>query len=361
MGRPRKNPDQGLPKRTYLRHGAFYFVHHDGRWERLGPSLDIAKAKAAHYLAGAATIGTMAWWLDKWIADECTARMKAGELSDRTVEDYKRNLVPLKAFFGAMPPSSIKTQHVTQYVAAGRDAGRAVRANRERAALSSCMGWMVAYGHAGLTSNPCKGSHRNQEVKRDRYVTDEEYAKVYALASAPVRAWMELVYRTLQRPSDILKWTRKSISMERGRRVLSFRQGKTRALVKIEVTKQLQEAFDSMAAARTTESAYLICRRDAAPYLFTGIDGMFRRHVEAAGLRNFGIYDLKAKGATDMYNDGVPLSKICALCAHDSETTTEIYIKVRNPEVMTPNARVIEVDMTGAQGATASGAAGGKS
>lgn len=343
MGRPRKNPDQGLPKRTYLRHGSFFFVHQDGHWENLGRNLDAARKRAAEYLTGGAPAGTMAWWLDKWIRTECKPRVKAGELAPRTLADYEKALVPLKAFFGAMPPASIKIKHVTQYIIAGRDAGRPVPANRERAALSSCMSWMVALGHAGLTVNPCRGARRNTETKRDRYITDEQFSKVFSLASAPVRAWMEMIYRTLQRPADVLKWTRASITEEQGRRVLSFRQSKTRALVKIEVTPQLQQAIDVMAAARTRESLYLICREDGEPYKFSGIDGMFRRHVEKAGIKGFGIYDLKSKGATDMYNNGVPLAEICTLCAHDSEKTTEIYIKVRNPKVMKPNERVISV------------------
>ena len=233
-------------------------------------------------------------------------------MAERTLSDYMKAHVPLKVFFGGMAPGSVQTKHVTQYITAGRNADRAVRANRERAALSSCMGWMVSHGHADLKANPCRGARRNTETKRDRCITYDEYANVVGRSSPPVRAWMELVFRTLQRPSDVLKWTQATIVVENGQRLLFFRQAKTKTLVKIVVTEQLQEAFDNMAAARKP-GIYLICRR-------------FRRHVEAAGLRNFGIYDLKGKGATDMYNEGTPLSEICALCAHDSERTTEIYI-----------------------------------
>ena len=340
MGRPRKNPDQGLPLRVYLKSGSFYYVHADNRWEKLGRDLASATKKAEAYNSGKSLTGTMAHWLDEWLL-ELALQVKAGQLSTRTQLDYIKACVPLKVFFGHMLPTEIETPHVSAYITLGRDSGRPVRANREKAALSSCMSWMVAWGKAGLKSNPCKGAPRNTEKDRGRYISDDEFSAVYALASAPIKAWMDLVYRTLQRPSDILKWTRNNIVVEGGKELLSFRQGKTQEWVKIEVTASLRRAFDDMAAARKEKSLYLICQRDGSPYKLTGIAGMYRRHVAAAGLVDFGIYDLKGKGATDMYNGGTPLATICALCAHASERTTEIYIKARNPRVVQPNEREI--------------------
>ena len=221
MGRPRKNPEQGLPVRVYLKSGSFYYVHHDGHWERLGKDLASATTKAAAYNSGKSLAGTMAPWLDEWLL-ELAKKVKAGELAPRTQSDYTKACVPLKAFFGHMLPTEIETPHVTAYVDLGRDAERAVRANREKAALSSCMSWMVARGKGGLKSNPCKGAPRNSETRRERYISDDEYSSVYEVASAPVKAWMELVYRTLQRPADILKWTRNNIVSEGGKGVDLF-------------------------------------------------------------------------------------------------------------------------------------------
>ena len=46
--------------------------------------------------------------------------------------------------------------------------------------------------------------------------------------------------------------------------------------------------------------------------------------------------DLKGKGATDMWQAGVPIELIQALLGHASKTTTEIYIKQRWTEAQ-PN------------------------
>ena len=55
----------------------------------------------------------------------------------------------------------------------------------------------------------------------------------------------------------------------------------------------------------------------------------------------FGIYDLKGKGATDMFQPGIPLVYIQALARHEPITTTEIYIKSRLYKPVVSNTRNI--------------------
>lgn len=45
------------------------------------------------------------------------------------------------------------------------------------------------------------------------------------------------------------------------------------------------------------------------------------------GVQAFGLMDLRAKGATDMYLRGVPVGQIRMLMCHASVKTTEVYIK----------------------------------
>ena len=137
MGRKRKDASQGLPHRVYLRCGSFYYVHvSTGKWENLGRDLITARKRAEHYSDPTGTYGTMAWFLDQFLVD-CEQRAAARTMSTRTVEDYRGALVPLKAFFGAMLPTEVGAHHVAEYLDLGLKAGRGVRANRERACLSS--------------------------------------------------------------------------------------------------------------------------------------------------------------------------------------------------------------------------------
>ena len=43
------------------------------------------------------------------------------------------------------------------------------------------------------------------------------------------------------------------------------------------------------------------------------------------GVESFGPYDIKGKGATDMWLAGVPITVIPVLCGHASAQTTECY------------------------------------
>ena len=341
MGRPRKDLSQGLPLRVYLRSGQFYYVHHDSRWEGLGRDLAAAKLKADAYNANTPLTGSMAEWLTKWhvFLDKQQAK---GIRAPRTVKDYKNDSILLTEFFGKMYPADIKAAHITEYLELGVDLDRPVRANREKAALSSCLSWMLARSHGGLVRNYCLDVERNPETPRARYISDAEYNAVYAKACAPTRAMMVLIYRTLQRPSDVLSWTRRNITEQDGRRVLSFTQSKTQKPMSIFLNADIESALKAVRDARTVDGLPLVCTRDGQSYTEMGIASMFRRHVKSSGVKNYALYDHKAKGATDMHADGVPLETICNLCGHESVKTTEIYIKQHSRAPVKANSRVIK-------------------
>ncbi|CCD29982.1 putative integrase [Candidatus Glomeribacter gigasporarum BEG34] len=345
MGRKRKTNELGLPERVYAKHGAFYYVHRAGHWERLGTDLAEVKRKANLYNDPHSTFGAMAHYLDAFVV-HCEARVKHGEMAPRTYEDYKGNIEPLKDFFGKMVPASIEPKHIAQYLDMGVALNRPVRANREKACLSSCFTWLIRCGEAGVKTNPCSGVRRNREAKRERYVAHEEFAAVYALAVKPVQILMDLIYRTLQRPEDIIRWTRANIVTKcEGsitRHVLRNTQRKTGAIVDIEMTPEidaiLQLAFSDIdSEVVTTLHAPFVHRRDGRPYVYSGLTSMLQRYLVKAGISPFGFYDLKSKGATDMWQAGVPLERIQALCGHESVTTTEIYVKRRWHATITPN------------------------
>ncbi len=335
MGRPRKSNPLNLPPRVYASHGQFYYEHPGTRrWEPLGTDVERAKKRAAEISRGAGDgFGTVAYWLDEFLAD-CRMRVAAKVLAPRTLADY------------------------------GLELGRAVRANREKACLSSMFTWLIRKGHAGVKSNPCIGVRRNPERKRARYVDDAEMRAT--LAKAPVQVWAlaELVYRTLQRPEDIITWTVRNI-VERttadGRAVKVIRneQSKVTAgaskVVDIEVTPELAEILarlkvDSLSAKNKNLAAMtLLHRRDGKAYTYDGLCAMLKRrqaqvraeHARAGGplaaMASWGFYDMKGKGATDMWQAGVPLVEIQALCGHESVKTTERYVKDRWRGVIAPN------------------------
>lgn len=359
-GRRKDNP-LGLEPRVYPKHGAFYYVHRDGRWEKLGTDKDKANERARLYNDTAGTYGTMGYWLDMFIVD-CEVRVKAGTLAARTLADYEADIVPLKAYLSDMLPIDIEPNHVQDYLNIGAEARRPVRANREKACLSSCMSWLIRTGKAdGLLLNPCmraSGIKRNPETKRGRYVTHDEYREVYAKAPAQVRAMMELTYRTLQRPeSDILDWTVANVITKDGKRVLRNNQAKVRGttgkVVDIELTPEMDALIRTLIGEVPRIGRPLVCTRRGKRYTYDGISAMLKRAIGKANearekegrepIKSFGYRDLKGKGATDMWLSGVPIEEIQLLCGHEDKTTTEIYVKQRWRETAAPNTVQIGV------------------
>jgi integrase len=360
MGRPRTSNPLGLdPKkhaRLHPKHGAFYYIHRDGHWEHLGADLNEAKRKAALYNDPDGTFGTIAYYLDAFVI-HCEAKVKRKELAQRTYEDYKNDADTLKTYFGKMTPAAIEPKHKAGYLDLGAELGRPVRANREIACMSSMLSWLARSGDSGVKRNPWIGAgiKRNKETPRERYVEHAEYQAVRKLATRKVRGLMDLIYRTLQRPEDIINWTPANIITKREpdgtqRKIIRNKQGKTGTAVDIAVTPDIEAILLELKpqGASTGPGMMLIHTGEGKAYSYDGLCAMLRRYIakteenkarKEAGqkISSFGFYDLKGKGATDMWLSGVPLEQIQVLCGHDSVRTTEVYVKCRWRGTVEPN------------------------
>lgn len=355
MGRARKDGDPlGLAgTRLAYKHSAFYYRHRDGRWERFGTDVKAAKERAALYNDPTEVYGTTGYWLDQFLVD-CEARVTAKTLAKRTRDDYTKDIEPLKLFFGAMLPHHIEATHVQTYLAIGAQQERPVRANREKACLSSCLSWLMRTGKTPLLkTNPCmqlSGVQSNPEKVRERYVTNEEYMATFQAAGTQVRLLMELTYQTLQRPeSDIIFWTPAILGRDphTKHRVLEFVQGKTKRRVKIAMTERLELLILRAVGAKPQPDQHLVHNLKGEGYTYSGISSMLttaitranklRKEKGLATFPRFGFRDLKGKGATDMWLAGTPIEQIQLLCGHADKATTEKYIKARWNAAAMPN------------------------
>jgi integrase len=353
---------------VYAKHGAFYYHHRAGHWERLGTDVQQAKKRAAEIINNQSDgFGKVPYWFDEFV-DACKQRVAKKTLAPRTLQDYTEAGEKLKVWFADFYPLGIEAKHIGDYLDMGVELDRGVRANRERAALSAMFTWLIRKGHAGVKTNPCIGVRRNKETKRERYVENEEM--VETLAKVPVQVWglAHLVYRTLQRPEDIITWTLRDIIERRdgdGRlqRIIRNDQGKTGRIVDIAMSPEIEAILERLkfestprrAGRRTVTGLTLVHRRDGRPYTYDGLCSMLKRGQDVvrdlhaikrgplAEMASWGYYDMKGKGATDMWLSGVPLEQIQVLCGHESIKTTETYVKSRWRGIVTPNKVAISV------------------
>lgn len=346
MPRKRKDSTTGLPPRVYLKHGAFYYVHPDGKWERIGKSIEEARRIGRLYAENNNGYGTVAYWLDRFLL-HCKERTaypaKDGGLAPRTYSDYVKTAEMLKLYFGEMYVNQVKGYHIAEYLDLGVKNNRAVRANREKSTLSACYSWLMRLEESGVHHNPCSGIRKNKETKRERYVTDGEYAIIHSIAHKNVAALLDFVYLTLQRPEDIIQWTDSNIIVKQEAdgtfsRVIRNYQAKKNGnkVVDILITPEIQDLLNYL---RIEKGVPFIHTQDKTAYKYTGLNSMLTRAFKEAGLKRFGFYDMKGKGATDMWLRGIPLERIQVLCGHESVTTTEIYVKSRWSETVMPNTK----------------------
>jgi len=368
MGRRRKNQDADLELRVYQKHGAYFYVHRDGRWENLGRDKQAANRKARVFNDPEGRFGTIVYWMDQFLI-ECETRVKAGTMAQRTVDDY-RNAIEIatkkdgsesdktgwlrRYFAPPMTPLDVTPNHVKRFLQLGAQAGRSTQVNREKACFSAFMSWLITTSQVpGLIVNPClraSGVRRNPESKRERYVTHEEFQAVWAKGSKSVRLLMELTYRSLQRPeSDIISWTTANVITDSdGRRKLCFVQNKTGRPHQIALTPALEDMIQRPVGSVLKLREPLVKRLDGGAYTYDGISAMLKKAIAAVNkersktdqpqIASFGFRDLKGKGATDMYFFAMkPIEQIQQLLGHANKATTEIYIKQRWRETAEPN------------------------
>ena len=153
---------------------------------------------------------------------------------------------------------------------------------------------------------------------------------------------MVLCVRTLGLPADVLRVGRRNLMRyDDGRQTLRFKRGKTGVAVEIEIVGELAAALEPFLSAPTLHPTF-VRREDGKPYTVDGIGAMFRRYCTKAKVEDFGLRDLRAKGATEMYRaDPNNVRKIQLLLGHKSVQTTEIYLKGLLAEIVRPNERPI--------------------
>lgn len=348
MGRHREtvDPHEPLPVGLYKHRTQFRARHPAGGYQYFGTEwADACKAYKAWKQDGTDR-GTLAWLLDLCISTVWPGRVKAGTLRERTKHDYVADAEILKAYVGHIPIKALTPKHVGDF-RDGRGQIAPAHVRNEMSCLSAAMSYAVRQGLA--TANPCLQISKPRRKRRERLISHEEYLVVYARASAPVRRAMALALRTLALPDDVLAMgPRNIVRAGDGRRLLRFERGKVKgAWVEVELIGELAGIVDEALAERVVCETF-VHKRNGKRFTRDGIGAMFRRHCVGSPthkvdpvIQDFGIRDLRAKGATDMVRSGVDIHVVQRLLGHSSVRTTEIYIKELLPLPVRPNEVVV--------------------
>lgn len=315
----------------HLKHGAYYFVGKDKKWIRLSDDRKIALAKWAEIEGELPTVndeekpakGSMAELIKRYMVEVAPRK------SPRTFEGNVTESENLKKVFGKMPVFSVLPVHVAQYLDT-RGIKSKVRANREISLLSHMFTMGMRWGI--VHTNPCVGVTKHKEAGRDRYILDNEFEAVKAIAGDFIATVMDFAYITALRKGDILRLRLDQVT-DQG---IWIKQSKTGAKQLYEWTDGLHEVVNRALTFKRPKNQYLFCNRQSEPYTDSGFKCLWQRvQVKWAeqGGKRFTFHDIRAKALTDAKNKGMDAQ---TLAGHSSASMTEHYIKQREFKKVKP-------------------------
>lgn len=330
----RRTKHRNLPPHLHLKRGRYYYGRNQ---EFLADNLADALPLWAEREAAKAGKRPRTF---RELAEQYQARVIPTK-APRTQKDNMREIANLVAVFGPAPLEQIQPTYIRGYLdsrmAMPRKGAKPappkaapVRANREIALFSDIWNWGRSSGMMNL-SNPADGVDRHREFGRDRYVTDEELAAVWAVSCEPLRDALDLHYLTGQRPADVLRM--RLTDVREGH--LWVRQGKTRKPLRVVSEGPLAAVLERIQA-RTYKitSLAMVRNEQGQPMTYDALFNRFEKARTAAGV-NFQLRDLRAKAATDLED----LALAQKLLGHTTRAMTEQYVKTRVGEKVRPLLR----------------------
>lgn len=264
------------------------------------------------------------------------------KLKPRTREEYERlfklHILPA---FGTRRIDEINRADVARFHAE-RSATKA-GANFALACLSKFMNWAEEHGLRPENSNPCRRVKKYTAVKRERYLTSDEFTRLGAeLAridaegeeSPFVTAALRLLILTGARLNEMLtlKWS--FVDLQRG--LLFLPDSKTG-----QKSIRLSDAAVAILSElpRLAGNPYVLAGRLEGQHLIN-LQKPWRRIRERAGLDDVRIHDLRHSFASVAAASGGSLPMIGKLLGHSQPQTTARYAHLADDPVNDLNQRV---------------------
>jgi integrase len=232
-----------------------------------------------------------------------------------------------------------------------RKDGAPIAANRMLSLMSSAMNRAIANGW--LEKNPVKGIKRTPEEPRERYLNDDELARLDAELNLaqhqPDRAAganiVRLLVLTGARRGEVLKarwdefsdldgpmptWTKPSAHT------------KQKKLHRVPLNPPAVEVLRAMRSQRG-DSPYLFPNLDDPQRPATDLKYLWRGLCKRAGLEGLRLHDLRHAFASFLINKGIPLATIGQLLGHTRAETTERYAHLADKVLREATGKMAEV------------------
>jgi integrase len=359
MNRPRKK-GKHLPRRMIESHGSYFLLKPIGfrrnKAIRLGRARRVAGKtedelytealkKYANLITEAdVPVGNMVRLFDLWKIE------RLSKYALKTQKEYMRMADITAKSFSEFDVEQVRPMHIAAFVD-DNFSGKPNAANKYKALLSLVFSFAVRKGLCD--HNPCRDVHGMPEPKRQRYITDEELARVRAAAllgndnkptpsGQMIVCLIDLAVITGQRIGDLLavKW---SDICEEG---VMFKPRKTAKstgiIVPVRMTPQLQNTLERARNFGNVKGMNIIHSIKGCPYTYFGAQTAWKRAItrararyeeecektsmvpDKALLQNMHFHDLRRKSLTDAKRQGKDPQK---LAGHADPKMTARYLE----------------------------------
>lgn len=320
----------GLPKRVYVKHGAYYFVDHSNKWHRLG-SVREGLPNMYRQLATVTEIlkreGMMAEAVQEWLDDP----RNKWSVKHRT--EHEAMGAVIAEAFREFHSSEVTEADCAEFLERWAAEGKARMHNRYKSCLGQILrkaalkGWRTG-------DNPAREVPGMSAPGRKQIVTDDDIARLKEAAmtgkdglpttsGSALSKMIDIALLTGQRIGDILKMRWQDVTPDG----LYVEQGKGRGRVRILIqwTPALKSAVDACAQG-TDRIGHLIKTSTGSPYTYWGIRSAWVRACERAeiDIGALHIHDMRGRAGVDKVEaDGKEAAQ--KLLGHANMRTTEHY------------------------------------
>ena len=250
---------------------------------------------------------------------------KTSEANNKSVKESKQYSKLLLIYFGKnVNVLSIKPNDIEEFklymISSGRSSSTV---NRYLSALRRAYNIMIK--NDLIDYNPInKVKFFIEDNIRDRYLTKEEWIKLYTNLSEINRKIVIIALQTALRLGNVLhlNWSQINMSSRVIRITKNYNKGKK--IIELPMTDALYEVLLSL---KPKESGYVFVNPDTGkPY--TSIKTGFNAALRRAGIKDFHFHDLRRTAATWLLESGVDLKTIQEILGHSHISTTERYLSI---------------------------------
>ena len=230
------------------------------------------------------------------------------------------------------------------------DEGKPTRANRVLALLSK-MFTMAVQDYQMRSDNPCKGLPRNEENRRERYLSQEEIGRLFDVLAEYKHQRTANVIRMLvltgARKSEVLTMRWKDVDLAEGVWIKPSSATKQKKSHRIPLSAPALQLLSELEAQRAEGDTYVFPGTRAGEPM-KSIKNAWSTIRERAGLDDVRPHDLRHSFASLLIGRGASLALVGRLLGHSTPQTTARYAHLAD-EPLREAVDTVGAAVTGAQ------------